>query len=104
MADIANLVETLGKLTVVEAAELVKTLEEAWGVSAAAPVAVADKRVFAACEDGYLYVYGGDGNALPPTRDLGVRQVRSPLAGPLAGAKYDWYTNYGDFGCTNSSL
>ncbi len=41
MADIANLVETLGKLTVVEAAELVKTLEEAWGVSAAAPVAVA---------------------------------------------------------------
>lgn len=41
MADIANLVETLGKLTVVEAAELVKTLEETWGVSAAAPVAVA---------------------------------------------------------------
>lgn len=41
MADIANLVETLGKLTVVEAAELVKTLEEAWGVTAAAPVAVA---------------------------------------------------------------
>ena len=41
MADIANLVETLGKLTVVEAAELVKTLEEERGVTAAAPVAVA---------------------------------------------------------------
>ena len=41
MADIASLVETLGKLTVVEAAELVKKLEEAWGVTAAAPVAVA---------------------------------------------------------------
>ncbi|HAV61128.1 MAG TPA: 50S ribosomal protein L7/L12 [Verrucomicrobiales bacterium] len=41
MADIAALVDTLGKLTVVEAAELVKKLEEAWGVTAAAPVAVA---------------------------------------------------------------
>ncbi|MBI1177920.1 50S ribosomal protein L7/L12 [bacterium] len=41
MADIATLVDTLGKLTVVEAAELVKQLEEAWGVTAAAPVAVA---------------------------------------------------------------
>jgi large subunit ribosomal protein L7/L12 len=41
MADIASLVETLGKLTVVEAADLVKKLEDAWGVTAAAPVAVA---------------------------------------------------------------
>lgn len=41
MADIKALVEELGKLTVIEAAELVKSLEEAWGVSAAAPVAVA---------------------------------------------------------------
>lgn len=41
MANIEKLVEELGKLTVLEAAELVKKLEEAWGVSAAAPVAVA---------------------------------------------------------------
>ncbi len=41
MADIASLVEQLSKLTVIEAAELVKKLEETWGVSAAAPVAVA---------------------------------------------------------------
>ena len=41
MADIANLVEELSKLTVLEAAELSKALEEAWGVSAAAAVAVA---------------------------------------------------------------
>jgi len=41
MADLAAIVEQLGKLTVVEAAELVKKLEEAWGVTAAAPVAVA---------------------------------------------------------------
>jgi large subunit ribosomal protein L7/L12 len=41
MADINTLVEELSKLTVLEAAELVKALEAKWGVSAAAPVAVA---------------------------------------------------------------
>jgi large subunit ribosomal protein L7/L12 len=41
MADIAKLVEDLSKLTVLEAADLAKALEEAWGVSAAAAVAVA---------------------------------------------------------------
>jgi large subunit ribosomal protein L7/L12 len=41
MADLANLVEQLSSLTVLEAAELSKLLEEKWGVSAAAPVAVA---------------------------------------------------------------
>ena len=41
MADIKKLAEELSKLTVLEAAELVKTLEVEWGVSAAAPVAVA---------------------------------------------------------------
>src|SRR5580658_7337360 len=41
MAEIANLVEELSKLTVIEAADLVKQLETKWGVSAAAPVAVA---------------------------------------------------------------
>jgi large subunit ribosomal protein L7/L12 len=41
MADLAKLVDELGKLTVMEAAELTKMLEEAWGVSAAAPVAMA---------------------------------------------------------------
>jgi large subunit ribosomal protein L7/L12 len=41
MPDIAGLVEQLGKLTVIEAADLVKQLETAWGVTAAAPVAAA---------------------------------------------------------------
>ncbi len=41
MADLEKLVEELSKLSVLEAAELVKKLETAWGVSAAAPVAVA---------------------------------------------------------------
>jgi large subunit ribosomal protein L7/L12 len=40
-ANIESLVEELSKLSVLEAAELVKALEEKWGVSAAAPVAVA---------------------------------------------------------------
>jgi len=41
MADLDKLVDELSKLTVIEAAELAKKLEETWGVSAAAPVAVA---------------------------------------------------------------
>jgi large subunit ribosomal protein L7/L12 len=41
MADLETIVEQLGKLTVIETAELVKKLETAWGVSAAAPVAAA---------------------------------------------------------------
>ena len=41
MADLAKIVEDLSKLTVLEAAELSKLLEEKWGVSAAAPVAMA---------------------------------------------------------------
>src|ERR671924_484140 len=41
MADLAKIVDDLSKLTVLEAAELAKLLEEKWGVSAAAPVAVA---------------------------------------------------------------
>ena len=41
MADLAKLVDDLSAITVLEAAELTKMLEEKWGVSAAAPVAVA---------------------------------------------------------------
>ena len=41
MADLNKIAEELSKLTVIEAAELSKMLEEQWGVSAAAPVAVA---------------------------------------------------------------
>ena len=57
MANIDNLVEELGKLTVLEAADLVKKLEETWGVSAAAPVAVAGPAA------------GGDGGAAAEEKD-----------------------------------
>ncbi|MFQ6739178.1 MAG: 50S ribosomal protein L7/L12 [Alphaproteobacteria bacterium] len=51
MADIQKLVEELSKLTVQEAVELSKALEETWGVSAAAAVAVAAGPVAAAAEE-----------------------------------------------------
>lgn len=51
MADLAKIAEELGKLTVIEAAELVKNLEEAWGVSAAAAVAAAGPATAEAVEE-----------------------------------------------------
>jgi large subunit ribosomal protein L7/L12 len=48
MAELAKLVEELSSLTVLEAAELSKLLEEKWGVSAAAPVAMAAPAAVAA--------------------------------------------------------
>ncbi|MDG2400415.1 MAG: 50S ribosomal protein L7/L12 [Akkermansiaceae bacterium] len=50
MSDITKIAEELGKLTVLEAAELVKNLEGEWGVSAAAPVAAAAAGPAAAAE------------------------------------------------------
>ncbi|WP_427963756.1 50S ribosomal protein L7/L12 [Altererythrobacter sp.] len=67
MADIAKLVEELSKLTVLEAAELAKALEEEWGVSAAAAVAVAgpagggDAAAPAEEKDEFDVVLTGDG-------------------------------------------
>jgi outer membrane protein assembly factor BamB len=76
----------------------------AGGAAFTAAPAVADGRLYAPCEDGYLYVFSPDGTAAAPSRDLGVWKVRSPLTGPFAGAEHDWYTNYGDFGCTNANV
>ncbi len=50
MADLARLVDELSGLTVLEAAELSKMLEEKWGVSAAAPVAMAGAAAAAPAE------------------------------------------------------
>ena len=51
MADLIKLAKELGKLTVLEAAELTKMLEEEWGVSASAPVAVAAAAGMAVVEE-----------------------------------------------------
>ncbi|HID21519.1 MAG TPA: hypothetical protein EYP14_03865, partial [Planctomycetaceae bacterium] len=55
------------------------------------------------CEDGYLYVLGPNGRASLPTRDLHLERVRTPLTGPLADPRYDWYTNYGNMANTNAN-
>lgn len=78
--------------------------ETAFAAPITAPVAVADEKIFVPCEDGFLYVFGA-GQAVPlPKRDLQISKIRSPLQGPLVDAKFDWYTNYGDFGCTNANV
>ncbi len=66
MADLAKIVDDLSKLTVLEAAELAKMLEEKWGVSAAAAVAVAGPAAAPAAaveeqtEFSVILVSGGD--------------------------------------------
>lgn len=63
MADLAKIVEELSTLTVLEAAELSKLLEEHWGVSAAAAVAAAPAAAAAAVEekDEFDVILTGDG-------------------------------------------
>lgn len=75
----------------------------AFGKSISAPAVVCDGRIFLGCEDGYLYALGPNGQAALPQRDLEVEQIRSPLTGPLADGKYDWYTNYGNLQNTNAT-
>jgi len=75
----------------------------AFGAPITAPVAVADRRIYVPCEDGYLYILGPDGKAPLPEKDLQLWKIRSPLTGPLADEKFDWYTNYGNFSGTNAN-
>lgn len=79
------------------------SLPTKFGAPISAPVAVADGRIFVPCEDGYLYAFGPGGKAELPQTDPGTWKIRSPLTGKLAEAKYDWYTNYGDFAGTNAN-
>ncbi|MFM2168174.1 MAG: hypothetical protein RIS79_2545 [Verrucomicrobiota bacterium] len=69
-----------------------------------APVAIASGRVYVPSEDGSLYVFA-EKPATSQLEFLGpiVAKSRSPLTGKLADAKYDWYTNYGNFGGQNSN-
>ncbi|MCH8830650.1 MAG: PQQ-binding-like beta-propeller repeat protein, partial [Planctomycetes bacterium] len=93
-----------GKLYVVPlAGEKTTSFATAFGAAITAPVAVANGHIYVPCEDGYLYIFGPNGNAPLPKKDLQVWKIRSPLTGPLAAAKYDWYTNYGDFRGTNAN-
>ncbi len=88
MSDIKKIAEELGKLTVLEAAELVKSLEEEWGVSAAAPAAAAAAPA-AAAEDAEektefdVVIAEAGGNKIAVIK--AVREVASGLG--LADAK-----------------
>jgi large subunit ribosomal protein L7/L12 len=87
MADIAKLVEELSKLTVLEAADLAKALEEAWGVSAAAAVAIAGPAVEAgpAAEEQTEFdvILTGDGG----NKIAVIKEVRAITALGLTEAK-----------------
>ena len=87
MADLAKIVEDLSGLTILEASELVKTLEEKWGVSAAAPsgggggpavAAVVEEKT----EFDVVLVEGG------PNKIAVIKEVRGAVSGlGLAEAK-----------------
>jgi outer membrane protein assembly factor BamB len=79
------------------------SFQTAFGKAISAPVAVCDGRVYFGCEDGYLYVLAPGGKAALPTQDLGLWKIRSPLSSKLADAKYDWFTNYGNWANTNAN-
>ena len=93
MADIAKLVEELSKLTVMEAAELAKALEEEWGVSAAAAVAVAGPAAggdapAAEEKDEFDVVLTGDGGKkiqvikeVRAITDLGLSEAKAHVEG-----------------------
>jgi len=80
-----------------------RSFSTGFGAPLTAAVAVSGGRIFASCEDGYLYVFGSNGDAELPKKDLQVWKIRSPLTGPFADAKYDWYTNYGNYQGTNAN-
>jgi outer membrane protein assembly factor BamB len=80
-----------------------KTFATAFGAPITAPVAIAGGKCYVPCEDGYLYVLAAGSKGSFPTKDLQVNSIRSPLTGPLADSKYDWYTNYGNFAGTNAN-
>ncbi len=86
MADIAKLVEDLSKLTVLEAADLAKALEEAWGVSAAAAVAVAGPAAATAAveeQTEFDVILTGDGG----NKIAVIKEVRAITALGLTEAK-----------------
>lgn len=75
----------------------------AFGKAISAPPAVCDGRIYFGCEDGYLYILGPQGRAPLPAKSLELEKIRSPLTGPYADPKYDWFTNYGNMANTNSN-
>ena len=80
-----------------------QSLPTTFGAPITAPLAVSGGHIYAGSEDGYLYIFNRGGKATLPKKDLGIWKIRSPLKGPMAAGKFDWYTNYGDFAGSNSN-
>ncbi len=74
-----------------------------FGKPISAPAAVCDGRVYFGGEDGYFYILGPGGNAPPPTDDLGLARIRSPLPPDAADPSRDWFTSFGNWANTNVS-
>ncbi len=101
MSNLAQIVEDLSKLTVLEAAELSKLLEEKWGVSAAAPVAVAAAPAAAAAapaeeKDTFTLVLANAGekkiNVIKEVRaitGLGLKEAKDLVEGAPKTVKED---------------
>lgn len=98
MADLNKIVEELSALTILEAAELSKMLEEKWGVSAATPVAVAAAGGAAAAEEktefDVILVDGGANkiNAIKEVRaitGLGLKEAKDLVEGAPKELKKD---------------
>ena len=99
MANLEKLVEELSALTVLEAAQLSKLLEEKWGVSAAAPVAVAAAPGAAAAapaevKDEFTVVLAGAGdkkiNVIKAVREitgLGLKEAKDLVEGAPKAVK-----------------
>ncbi|MDP7344024.1 MAG: 50S ribosomal protein L7/L12 [Alphaproteobacteria bacterium] len=99
MADLAQIADDLSNLTVLEAAELSKLLEDKWGVSAAAPVAVAGAAAPAAAEEAeeqtefnvVLAAYGEKKiNVIKEVRaitGLGLKEAKDLVEGAPAAVK-----------------
>jgi len=72
-----------------------------FGKAISAPAAVCDGRIYFGGEDGYLYCLGPGGKAPPPTKDLGLETIRSPMGGASSDPRYDWFTSFGNWANTN---
>ncbi len=72
--------------------------------SISAPVAIADGKIFVPNEEGFLFVFDTRQHLQPGMiSNLTTSKLRSPLTSKLADAKYDWYTNYGNFAGQNAN-
>jgi len=77
------------------------TFRTPFGRAVTAPPAVCGGRIYAGCEDGYLYVLGPGGKAPLPKKDLEVWRIRTPLKGPGADPRFDRFTSFCNFANTN---